>query len=268
MKEISVETWMWTLIGLYATFGVFWLLQRWLARHIQGLALLLFRRPGPAASLYFFLIAPGVAIHELSHWSFAKLLFVRTGNMALFRPGSKPSGQKGKITLGYVEIYRSDPIRQSLIGLAPLPVGILVLLILAVLLGINQQISNQAASGDLLETFAALPGQFIASLSKPLNILWLYLVFTVSNGMLPSAPDRKPWLVGFFVPAIIIIGLTLAGGLKFSVQTQQGFLNFIGVLTWVFAFAAVFNFLLAFCIAGLEFLVSHFSQRRIVYRRR
>lgn len=264
---ISDQTWAIAILGVYGTFGVFWLLQWWLAHHIQGLALLIFGRPGPASSIYFFMLAPGVVIHELSHWLFAKLLLVRTGDMALFRPGARNSAAKGKITLGYVEIYHSDPVRQSLIGLAPLPVGIIVLLLLATLLGFNRDVSQEIAAGNQWQILSTLPGQFIASLGHPLNFLWLYLAFTVSNGMLPSAPDRRPWLVGFILPSLVIGGLTLGGGIKLPMGTQQNLLGILGTLTWVFAFVAVLNLLLALIIATLEYLVSHFSRRHIVYRR-
>ncbi len=265
---ISDQTWAAAVLWLYGTFGVFWLLQWWLGQHIQGLALLIFRRPGPASGLYFYLLAPGVILHELSHWLFAKLLWVRTGDMALFRPRPDPKAKdSGRFTLGYVEVYHSDPVRQSLIGLAPLVVGLLSLLVLSTLLGVNRGIAVPIAVGKNWEAFTALPGQFIATLGQPINFLWLYLVFTVSNGMLPSAADRRPWLIGFILPSIVLLALALTGNLKLPDAAQQGILVFLGILTWIFSFAAVLNLLVALCIAALEFLISHLSRRHIVYRR-
>ncbi len=239
---------------------MFWLLQWWLNQHLQGLALLIFGRPGPASSIYLYMLAPGVVIHELSHWLFAKLLFVRTGDVALFRPGDK---RGSKITLGYVEVYNSDPIRQSLIGLAPLPVGIIVLLLLAALLGIN----HDTISISNWQNLTNLPAQLVVSLHNPLNILWLYMVFAVSNGMLPSSADRRPWLFGFMLPSAILLLLTFTNNLKLNQPVQEAILGFLGTLTWVFAFAAAFNLLLALIIAGLEWVVSKLRRRRIVYRR-
>lgn len=257
---ISDQTWATAVLWLYGTFGVFWLLQWWLGQHIQGLALLIFRRPGPASSIYFYMLAPGVILHEMSHWLFAKLLLVRTGDFALFRPRSRGAG---KVTLGYVEVYKSDPIRQSLIGLAPLPVGIGVLLGLAALLGFN----HEARFADNWRTLSELPGQFVDTFRQPLNFLWLYLVFTVSNGMLPSAPDRRPWLVGFILPSVLILGLVLTNQMKLGNDTQATLLGLLATLTWVFAFAALVNLLLALGIAALEFVIGRVSRRRIAYRR-
>ncbi len=262
---VSNQTWAEAIVLTYGAFALLWLLQWWLGQHIQGLALLVFRRPGAASSLYFYLLAPGVIIHELSHWLMAKLLFVRTGDFALFRPDPK-SKANGKVTLGYVEVYRSDPVRQSLIGLAPLPVGILVLLALSSLLGFDKVLNSQLTSGNW-EALLKLPGKIFASLTQPLNFLWLYLAFTVGNGMLPSAPDRRPWLAGFILPALLISGLVLNGNLKFSSEWQQGLLSLLGTLSWVFAFSALLNLLLAACIALFEYLFSRISRRKIVYRR-
>jgi len=259
------DNWANALLWLYGAFSVFWLLQWWLSQHIRGLALLIFRRPGPASSIYFWLLAPGVILHELSHWFFAKILLVRTGDMALFRPTDSGNG---KVTLGYVEVYRSDPIRQSLIGLAPLPIGIIALLILSALLGFNHEVTAQVAAGsNQWQTLSALPGQLITSFAQPLNFLWFYLVFTISNGMLPSSADRRPWLFGFILPSLVILGLALSGNLKLSEQSQQSILSLLGTLTWAFAFAGLLNLLIALLIAGLELLVSQVSRRRIVYRR-
>ncbi len=262
---ITNQVWAEAVVLVYGAFSMLWLLQWWLGQHIQGLALLIFGRPGPASSLYFYLLAPGVIIHELSHWLVAKLLLVRTGDFALFRPDPKTRAN-GKITLGYVEVYRSDPIRQSLIGLAPLPVGIAVLLLLSALLGFDKVVNNQLTTGNW-QVLAALPGRILASLGQPLNILWLYLAFAVGNGMLPSAPDRRPWLFGFILPGLLIVGLIFNGNLKLALEWQQALLNLLGTLTWVFAFAALLNLLLAVCIALFEAIFSRLSRRKIVYRR-
>lgn len=260
---ITREVWASAVIWLYATFGVFWLLQWWLGQHIQGLALLLFGRAGPATNIYFYMLAPGVILHELSHWLFAKLLFVRTGDLALFRPNSRANGPK--VTLGYVEVYRTDPIRQSLIGLAPLPAGIATLLLLSRTLGFNVFSNN---SSQVLNSLALFPADLWQSLSQPLNLVWLYLVFTISNGMLPSQPDRRPWLFGFIVPAFVLLILGVLGKLPaLSIEFQQSAIQLITTLSLVFAFAAIINLLLALCIWLLESLASRFRKRRVVYRR-
>ena len=67
-------------------------------------------------AIFSFIFLPGVFLHELSHFIMAKLLGVRTGRFSLL-PQSLPDG---RLQLGYVETTRSDIVRDSLIGAAPL----------------------------------------------------------------------------------------------------------------------------------------------------
>lgn len=266
-QTITSQVWAIAVIWLYLAFGIFWLLQWWLSQHIQGLALLVFNKPGPASTIYFYLLAPGVIVHELSHWLFAKLLFVPTGDMALFRP-NKNAPRGSRVTLGYVEVFRTDPLRQSIIGLAPLPVGVLILLLLAHLLGFNiVDTTTVITNNQMVNSLYRFPGELWQSLSQPVNVLWLYLVFTVSNGMLPSQPDRRPWLFGFILPSFILLVLTLTGNLHLPEDWQRSCLILLGTLSLLFAFAALINLLLALVIWLLESLVSRMRRRRVVYRR-
>lgn len=257
------------VLWLYGSFIIFWGVQWWLGRHIQGLALLIFGRSGPAATLYFYMLAPGVILHELSHWLVAKILFVPTKDIVLFRPqpAQTVKGRTTPVTLGYVEIFKTDPIRQSLIGLAPLPVGILTLLGLAALLNFQAGIGPVSTPNtQIAQALLTLPGHLLASLRQPLNLLWLYLVFSVSNGMLPSKPDRRPWLVGFILPGSILLVLGVTGLLPpLALEWQQGLLQLLATLTWIFAFAALINLLLALLIFVLEALVSRLKRRRVLY---
>jgi hypothetical protein len=274
------QMWLVTIAALYAIFLIFWALQWWLGRHMQGLGLLILGKPGAAARLYFWLLAPGVILHEMSHWLMAKLLFVPTGKMVLFRTHDKrpPRQQRyrrtppprpvdpnpDKVVLGYVEVAKTDPVRQSLIGLAPLITGLLVLVVLAALLNIRGVVLDINNMGQAL---LSLPEQLFSSFSHPVNFLWLYLVFSVSNGMLPSAADRKPWLIGFFLPGAVILGLSLAGYLRLPDDWISGIFNFMGVLAWIFAFAAMINLLLVGVVLILEYIISRLRRRRVVYRR-
>ena len=108
--------------------GLFWfilmlvpliLLQRLLHREIQAVFLILTRDSRVTMAIFAMLFLPGVFLHELSHFVMAKILRVRTGKFSLF-PQSLPDG---RLQLGYVETSRSDIVRDSLIGAAPLIVG-------------------------------------------------------------------------------------------------------------------------------------------------
>ena len=104
------------------------LLQRLLHREIQAVFLILTRDTRLTMGIFSILFLPGVFLHELSHFVMAKILRVRTGKFSIF-PRSLPDG---RLQLGYVETARSDMLRDSLIGAAPLIVGTLFVAYVAV----------------------------------------------------------------------------------------------------------------------------------------
>ena len=174
-------------------------LERWLHRHLQGLILLLVRSPEIALILYSLIFFPGVLMHEVSHWLIATLLGVRTGRFSVW-PQAQPDGT---LRLGYVETEKIDFMREALIGAAPLIVGGL-LVSLGGLTRLNLGAVGLALGrADLLAAFEAAR----SSLSNSDAWVWLYVIFTVSNSMLPSASDRRAW--PFVALLLILLGSVL-----------------------------------------------------------
>ncbi|MFQ6015526.1 MAG: hypothetical protein ACE5NP_08795 [Anaerolineae bacterium] len=160
------------------------LLKRWIGQHAQGVGLLLTGDKRTAFILYSLLLFPGTLVHESSHWLAAQLLRVRVRKIS-FKPAKVSRG----LRLGFVQIARADPIRESLIGLAPLLGGSLVILLIARWgLGVSADISSVT---DLL-------GQILVGLPTYVRVpdfwLLLYLIFAVSNAMVPSPSDRQAWV--------------------------------------------------------------------------
>ncbi len=170
-------------------------LQRILHREIQAVFLLLTRRHDVTTILFAGLFFPGVFLHELSHFLMAKLLGVRTGRFSLI-PSMQPNG---RLRLGYVETYRSDFLRDSFVGAAPLIFGMLAVAIVA---------STQLHLTVLWDTFRN--GQwplFILGLKTlptlPNFWLWFYLTFVISSTMMPSESDRHAWT------PVLLVGVAL-----------------------------------------------------------
>jgi hypothetical protein len=192
--------------------GLFWFLlmllplvviQRLLHREIQAVMLILTRNPQLTIGLFSVLFFPGVFLHELSHFVMAKVLGVPTRDFSLI-PHSLPSG---RVQMGYVETERSDILRDSLIGLAPLISGTLFM----AYVGLNR-LQVDAMRGLLIS------GQFdllVMELGRLPQVndfyLWFYLAFTVSSTMMPSESDRHAWLpLGLW--AAVLFGLALLTG--------------------------------------------------------
>jgi hypothetical protein len=173
-------------------------LKRWISSHIQGVAFLLTASPKVAMWLYWVLFLPGTFVHELSHWLTAKLLLVPTSRFSLW-PQMKKGGE---LQMGSVQVEVSDPFRHSLIGLAPLLFGSLAVLLIGqgrLELG---RLGEALSSGEV----EAISEAIISILLQPDVWLWFYLIFAISNAMLPSASDREAWRT-------VLLYLTLALGL-------------------------------------------------------
>ena len=179
------------------------LLQRLLHREIQAVFLILTRDSRVTMGIFAMLFLPGVFLHELSHFLMAKILRVRTGKFSIF-PRSLPDG---RLQLGYVETAKSDVVRDSLIGAAPLIVGTLFVAYVAVY-HLQMRVLWDAFRNGQLDLFwmgvRALP-------QMPDFYLWFYLAFAVSSTMMPSQSDRHAWLE-LVISIAVLFGLALLFG--------------------------------------------------------
>jgi hypothetical protein len=231
---------------------------RQLHRHLQGLLYLLTRSQKTALILYALLFFPGVLLHEGSHWLAAKLLRVPTRGFSLFP--RKSSG--GMIRFGYVETATTDPLRGSLIGLAPLVSGGLAMVLIALEgLGLRQYITGLASGQQQLAGLQ--PARLLAT---PDLLLWLYLAFAIGNTMLPSKSDRASWASALIVVAALAFIGTLLGLFNWSgAWLQRAFEMLAENLAGIFLVTVVLDGLLLLPILLLEAILSRILGRKIVY---
>ncbi len=194
------------LSGLFwfsATLVLLMLLQRLLHREIQAVFLILSRSPELTIALFSLLFLPGVLLHELSHFLVAVVLGVPTPRFSLI-PQVMPNG---RLQLGYVETARTDIVRDSLIGAAPLFAGGLVVAFVALTRLSLLPLWDALRSGQLGAFWSAA-----AVLPRQSDFpLWFYLLFTVSSTMLPSQSDRHAWLpLGLAI--LVLLGLAILAG--------------------------------------------------------
>jgi len=116
---------------------------------------------------FFFL--PGVMIHELSHWFMASIVFVRTGDIEFW-----PQIHGDVVKLGSVAVEKTDPIRRTLIGVAPIIFGIIILLVL----------------------FSSFSSQIPAVNWQ--TLLLIYFSFEIGNTMFSSKKDLEGTLIFLF----------------------------------------------------------------------
>ena len=217
------------LLWLAVTLVLLLLVERWIHRHLQGVMLLLTGDPEVAVVLYALPLLPGIVLHELSHALAATLLGVRVGRISI-RP--KRAGQR--IQLGFVPVEKTDAVRASLIGLAPLLAGSAAILLIGYgAFGIGM-VETTLTAGNWDGLLPAL----LNALRAPDGWLWAYVIFAVGNTMLPSRADRQAWtpvimfliLVGALTWASGL-GPTIVEGLAGPLSTALRWLAMMGTLT-------------------------------------
>jgi hypothetical protein len=147
-------------------------------------------------NLLSFILLPGVIVHELAHFFMALILFVPVRDMEFV-----PKKINNTIKLGSVEVAKTDPIRRSIIGFAPVFLGVLIA-VGAVYLFISNLAFFQNEN----------PIIFIMAI-----LVLVYLLFAVSNTMFSSAKDMEgaveilltllvilcaAYLLGFRLPSV------------------------------------------------------------------
>ncbi len=232
-----------------------WLVQRKLHQHIQGLVLLLTGSENMTVAAHFLLLLPGIVAHELSHWLAAKLLGVRVGPISI-----GPERKRGKqMRFGSVQIGRTDPVRESLIGLAPLVSGTALVLLLA-RWGFGLLPSVRIVPAEW-------PGQVVACLRAADAWLWVYLIFAVANAMLPSESDRRAWRTfALYLALVLALALALFGLPRATAAWMAWGLHVLSYLAYAFTLTFVIDVAVLATVLILEWLVGQLTGRHVEYR--
>ncbi len=127
----------------------------------------------PVFILVSFIFLPGTIIHETAHFITALFLILPVKSMSVF-----PKWDNNEIKLGEVLFVKKDFLRAILVGIAPIFFGIGILF--------------------SLFYFHIYPANNIG-----LNILYSYLVFSISANMFSSKQDLKDLLL--VIPVIVLL---------------------------------------------------------------
>lgn len=239
------------LIWLLAALVLLVFLQRTLHRQIQAVLLILTRRPSLTQGIFAFIFLPGVFLHESSHFLMAKLVGVRTGRFSLI-----PKAQSnGKLRLGYVEVTSGGFLRDSLIGVAPLVMGSLIVAYIAIyrlhllpmwdMMRLAEWSRLSSGLGEVIK----VPGFWI----------WFYLTFAISSTMMPSASDRHAWLPFGLLAGVLFIFAILSGAGPWMLENlAPPFNSFLRGLALLFGLSSIVHLLLI-----LPFLLFHLLLARV-----
>ena len=183
------------MLGFAAAMILLYLLSRNVSIQIQRVIYMATHSMDMATVGLFLVLLPGIFIHEGAHWLMARVLGLRTGKFRVW-----PKRQGKMIGMGQVTVEQGGMWRDSLVGMAPLLIGsVLVALIGRHIFGANQLMTllYEGELGAMFQTLAA-------ALRRPDSALWAYLLFAIANAMMPSASDREPLL-----PVLLYLGFAL-----------------------------------------------------------
>lgn len=187
------------ILSIIAFFLLFYF-SRKLLNELFSLFYLTTRSRKISMHLLSFIVLPGTVIHEFSHLIMATLLHVKTGRLTIF----PEFDQNQTIRAGSIMVAKSDPFRGTLIGLAPVLIGL-------------------TALGIIGHLFLIRVGIWLGS--DPLQFaFYLLLLFEIGNTMFTSKSDlQDAVIVGFF---FLGVGLLLHGlGVQISFVFPETFIE-------------------------------------------
>ncbi len=204
--------------------------------------------------LYYTFLLPGVALYEFSYWLVAGLLNVRAD-----RAISWPQKQEiAELKLNFVKLHKSaGAVKVGVISLAPLIGGIVAVWYIAI---------NIIHAGDFLDTMrggslADLGSALGALSSAPDFWLWVYMIFAISNTMMPNLKDLRGLRTVGVVLAVIAGGLFLIGvGDELVLQALAGpVASALNVLAGVFAVMIAVNLVMTGILGLIEGIIERMT---------
>lgn len=244
------------LVIFFACFLGLVVLSNTIRRLILGISTLLSSELSLGVKVYSLLFLPGTLIHELAHFLTAAVLMVPTGTITIF----PEEMEDNRVRLGSVRVARTDFFRASIIGLAPIIVGSILLLFIyeSYFAAHNIVITNLTA----LETI-----NWLLLVSQPVTLALLYLTIAIANTMFTSKEDTKYW-PAFFIFLIPIIGIIYLSGKLFATsEATIAIASTIGArLSLPFLFAALADCVLIVPLYAIKRLLEILLHKRLTYR--
>lgn len=234
----------------------------WLVRRVhdglQELFFLLTDHRTAAVYMFQVLLLPGVVLHELSHYVVARFLGVRIRRFSL-----RPEVRGEKIQMGAVVVDKPDFIRGLMIGLAPLLLGSISVVLIGQHVFDVDAVIAAAASNDTQGLFNAIRAAFGVNDAW----IWLYLVFSISNAMLPSESDRESlWPMVVFTGCIVGAFAVAGRGPELISSLAQPVETALGVLITAFGITLFVDVVFAALISALRASISLLTGRRLEKR--
>lgn len=230
------------------------LLGRWVTRQVQTIGWLLSGNESVTMIGYYLLMFPGIFLHELSHFITARILGIK---VTAFSLGPRRRKNSNTVELGSVSVYSGGTIRDSLVGVAPFIAGTAVLLAVSYLVfdvGALGRVWVAQGWGGFFRTVRTIP-------QTPDFWVWLYVIFAVSNAMMPSAADRQPWLLaGLYVGGVLVVAWLVGLFGYLSDAVWENVFGALQILTLAFLFTVLVNIVVGAVLWAMASVLLRLSQ--------
>ncbi len=248
----------WFLLAVTVILLVY--VEKWIHSHLYGVGWLLTDDKKSATALYYVLLLPGVFVHE-----FAQYLVAGALNIKIKRVIAWPEAQDdGTLRLDFVQIKKAGRVSTAIIGAAPLIVGLALVWVISNHVLNLEDLLTALGKGDL-----NLLGPALQKLVRTRDFfLWLYLVFAISNAMLPTPSDRQGWPLVLGLFGGVVVFLVVIGVGEVLLQTFTGpVAHGVDRLATAFATVLVIEMPGIVLIGFLEEVLERLTKRKFEYNR-
>ena len=190
--------------------------ERWLHQHLFGVGYLLFKDKESATGCYYIIFFPAIALHELIQYFVAGIFNVPIKKLEI----RTQAQENGTLRYDFVTIDRkkTDIVRSSIVGGSPFIFAAAIFYFISTQILDLHSVIDAFSSGTIRNVGYAIQDQF----NTPDFWIWLYILFAISNGMIPTKEDRDGW--GLIIGSVVgMTALFLFLGLDaFLIETYQG----------------------------------------------
>ncbi|MDZ4764931.1 MAG: hypothetical protein SGI73_10295 [Chloroflexota bacterium] len=192
-------------------------LERVFHQHIFKVGWLFTKNMRRTTIIYYCLFAPGVALNQFVYWLTAGFLNVRAE-----RAFTWPETQEmAELKLNFVKLARGvGSIKLAIISIAPLFVAIAVITVIANnILNVSEFVALVSATAaptplgslNTSDPAVTLGVAFEHLFAIPDLWLWLYLIVTIANTMMPDGKSLRGWRP-ILLGVVVVVGVIYALG--------------------------------------------------------
>lgn len=247
-----------TLIVLLISYWLLHFTTKQIQIRVFSISLLSTKNTKLGIFLYSLILLPGTIIHELAHAITATILAVPVGAINIF---PRNSSKNQYISMGHVEIAKTDFIRHSIIGFSPTLVGSSA--IIAMIYYLDSSFFSIHSISQLTQSFFNISTHSQFSL-----FLILYIIFSIASSIHTSESDRESWPL--FIVLLIVTTLTTYITVGFGFLNDQiikSLNSVFSALSLAYIFSITINTLINLLLLAIQILISKLTGRKVVRTR-